>query len=108
MSLPRLLDGAIMSSTVQTVFNVYPLPQAHAVPVDSTQLIIKQVRERFAQSHRQSLRQIGCEPLDDGFVLWGTVSSYYTKQLAQALAASVVGLARIKNRIVVELNTQSR
>jgi hypothetical protein len=97
-----------MSSSVQTVLNLYPSLQAHAARVDSTSLSVKQVRERFAQSHHQSLRQIGCEPLDDGFVLWGTVSSYYTKQLAQALAGSVVGLARIKNRIVVELNAESR
>jgi hypothetical protein len=97
-----------MSSSDQIVFNVYPLPQAHAARVDSTSLSVKQIRERFMQSHHQSLRQIGCEPLDDGFVLWGTVSSYYTKQLAQALAASVVGVARIKNRIVVELNEKPR
>jgi hypothetical protein len=108
MSLTPLHDGAIMPSSVQTVFNAYRLPQAHAVRVDSTSVSVKQVLERFAQSHHQSLRHIGCEPLDDGFVLWGTVSRYYIKQLAQALAGSVVGLARIKNRIVVELNAQSR
>jgi hypothetical protein len=36
------------------------------------------------------------------------VTSYYSKQLAQALAGSVVGLERIKNRIVVELNPKPR
>jgi hypothetical protein len=41
-------------------------------------------------------------------VLWGNVTSYYAKQLAQALAGSIVGLARIKNRIVVKFNAQSR
>jgi hypothetical protein len=97
-----------MSSIVQSVSDVYALPQVHAVRIDATSLSVKQVQERFAQSHHLSLRQIGCEPLDDGVVLWGTVSSYYTKQLAQALAASAVGLERIKNRIVVELNTKPR
>jgi hypothetical protein len=72
------------------------------------QLRVRQVRERFAQCHHRSLRNIGCEPVDGGFVLWGTVSSYYSKQLAQVLAGSVVGLERIKNRIVVELNAEPR
>ena len=76
--------------------------------VDSKQLNIKQVEERLAQSHHGSLRRIGCEPADGSIVLSGTVTSYYTKQLAQALAGSVVGLERIKNRIVVALNEMPR
>ena len=102
--LTRLLDGAIMLLTTQTHPSVGPSPEEPLVRVDSTQLSVTQVKERLAQSHHRSLREVGCEPADGSFVLWGTVTSYYTKQLAQALAGTVVGLERIKNRIVVETN----
>jgi hypothetical protein len=98
----------MMSPIAQTTPIVGPSLQQPAGWVDSTELSVKQVEERLAQSHHRSLRQIGCEPVEGGLVLWGTVTSYYSKQLAQALAGSVVGLERIKNRIVVELNPKPR
>ena len=86
----------------------HPISQTHALRIDSTQSVITQIQERLAQSHHTSLRSVGCDAVGDSFILWGSVSSYYTKQLAQVLAGSVVGLARIKNRIVVEMNRKAR
>jgi hypothetical protein len=97
-----------MSSPVQSAANNLSLPPGRALRVDSTAFSIKQVRQKLVSSHYYSLREVGCEPVDDYFVLWGNVTSYYAKQLAQALAGSIVGLARIKNRIVVKFNAQSR
>jgi hypothetical protein len=97
-----------MSRTTQTTLVANLSPQLSERWIDSTQLSVQQVQERLAQSQYPSLRQIRCESVDGSFVLWGTVSTYYTKQLAQALAGSVVGIERIKNRIVVELNASPR
>jgi hypothetical protein len=95
-----------MSLLAQITLHVR-VPQTPEAPNDSSQLSVKRVRERLAQSHHRSLRQIGCEPVGESFVLWGTVSSYHIKQLAQSLAGSVVGITRIKNRIVVQENAKS-
>jgi hypothetical protein len=97
-----------MSSPAQTAPGNLALSPGRALRVDSTTSSVKQVRQKLVSSHYHSLREVGCEPVDGYFVLWGNVTSYYAKQLAQALAGSVVGLARIKNRIVVELNAKSR
>jgi hypothetical protein len=68
---------------------------------ERTDLIAARILEKFAQSHYASLRRVGCEAVDGSFVLWGSVGSYHTKQLAQVLASSVVELRNIKNRIQV-------
>jgi hypothetical protein len=86
----------------------HPTSQTPALRIDSTQLDVIRIQARLAQSHHTSLRSVGCDAVGDSFILWGSVSSYYTKQLAQVLAGSVVGLARIKNRIVVEMNRKAR
>ena len=73
-----------------------------AIELNAIDLRVKEVRQRLAQSHYGCLRQVGCEPVGGSLVLWGSVTSYYTKQLAQTLAGSIVGIEHIKNRIVVE------
>jgi hypothetical protein len=75
-----------MSLSFQTTPFVRGSLQRPVACVDPTQLVVKQVREQLAQSHHRSLRGVGCEPIEGSFVLWGTVSSYYAKQLAQVLA----------------------
>ncbi|MCS7305862.1 MAG: BON domain-containing protein [Thermoguttaceae bacterium] len=70
--------------------------------------ILGQVRSALAESPIHELRTLQVEPVQNGLVLSGTVSSYYHKQLAQELVRSFcdrVGLALI-NRIQVEWGKQ--
>jgi hypothetical protein len=77
-------------------------PRVPGKELNAIDLTVREVRQRLAQSHYHCLRQVGCEPVGGSFVLWGSVTSYYAKQLAQTLAGSLVGIEHIKNRIVVE------
>lgn len=100
----KQFNGVVMSLTQ----HCHPISQTPALRIGTTELGVMQIQERLAQSHHTSLRNVGCDAVGESFILWGSVSSYYAKQLAQVLAGSVVGLAKIKNRIVVEMNEKAR
>lgn len=71
--------------------------------------MLGQVRSALAESPIQELRHLQVEPVQNGLLLSGTVSSYYHKQLAQELVRSFcdrVGFSLI-NRIKVEGGKES-
>jgi hypothetical protein len=57
---------------------------------------------RFHRSPYLPLRQVSCL-LDDGILtLRGSVPTYYLKQLAQTIGASIQGVRQVINRLDVE------
>jgi osmotically-inducible protein OsmY len=74
------------------------------VGADHEQVSVEVIQERMKESGYLSLRKVGCEIAGGWFVLWGSVPSYYMKQMAQELAGDAVGLEKIKNRIQVRVN----
>jgi hypothetical protein len=83
-----------------------PMCREASLRPDPSEPFVVRIREQFASSHHVSLRKIGCEAVGGSFILWGSVTRYYTKQLAQTLAGSVVGIERIKNRIQVQTSAK--
>jgi hypothetical protein len=90
-----------MSLATNTDFVALPRTSAKA---DDRQLSVEQIEARLKHSGYVSLRKVGCEVAGDSFVLWGSVPNYHMKQVAQALAGKIVGLAKIKNRIQVRVD----
>jgi hypothetical protein len=101
----RLTVGALMSLASAVNSAIEPWP---ATSIDNDEPSMEQIRKRFRQSHYGSLRTIGCEPVGDHVLLWGSVPCYHLKQMAQVLAGGVVGLAKVKNRIQVCPNVEPR
>lgn len=63
---------------------------------------------RLRSSSYQALKAITCEYHEGVLTLQGRVTSYYQKQIAQELVASLGGVREIDNRLVVEAATQFR
>lgn len=60
------------------------------------------LQRQFRTSAYWSIRQLVCEIDSEQIVLRGTLPSYYLKQVAQSLAARVVGVERMHSDIEVE------
>ncbi len=88
--------------------STFPMCREVSLRADPSEPLVARILEQFAKSQYISLRKIGCDAVGGSFILWGSVTRYYTKQLAQTLAGSVVGIERIKNRIQVQTNAKSR
>ena len=73
-----------------------PMCREASLRADPSEPFVARIREQFAKSHYVSLQKIGCDAVEGNFILWGSVTRYYTKQLAQTLAGSVVGIERIR------------
>jgi hypothetical protein len=71
-----------------------------SIPIEDV-WIVGQIRRCLRNSSYRALRGIECDIIDDCFVLRGSVSSYYLKQLAQTLAGNIVGLKKVENHISV-------
>jgi osmotically-inducible protein OsmY len=61
------------------------------------------LRNEFECSPYWALRQIRCDAGQGRIVLRGTVTSFYLKQLAVAMAARVVGVGCVK----IDINVQA-
>jgi osmotically-inducible protein OsmY len=57
---------------------------------------------RLRSSSYQALKAITCEYHDGVLILEGSVPSFYQKQVAQELVASLGGVQQIDNRLVVQ------
>lgn len=64
-------------------------------------LLMNQVASRFQACGHPSLRRVEVSVAVDAVTLQGTLPSFYMKQMAQALAKSVDGVARVVNDTVV-------
>jgi hypothetical protein len=60
------------------------------------------LQKQLLSSPYWSVRQLVCHVGADCVIVRGTVPSYYLKQVAQSLAARVMGLSQIQNDIHVE------
>ena len=60
------------------------------------------LQREFASSPYFPLRQMDCHWREGIVIIRGTVSSYYLKQLAQATAARIAGVGRVRIEIEVE------
>lgn len=56
---------------------------------------------RLAGSGYLPLRKVRCEENEGVLTISGTVPSYYLKQIAQTLVATVEGVTRVENRLEV-------
>ena len=63
--------------------------------------LIAAVKRRLTLSGRPELRKVRVSLDPGGIRLQGSVSSYYLKQLAQASALAVEGVASVHNELVV-------
>jgi hypothetical protein len=61
-----------------------------------------ELEKRLRHSPYWSLRRLVCICQQDRVVLRGTVPSFYLRQVADSLAANVVGLGRVLSEIQVE------
>lgn len=68
----------------------------------STATIISQADLALKNSSYPALRRLFVEGDEDGLVIWGKVSSYFLKQLAQEAVFPVRGSMRLINRVDVE------
>jgi osmotically-inducible protein OsmY len=59
------------------------------------------VKRRLEQSGYYSVRKINIHEHEGVLTLYGSVSSFYLKQVAQAAAAGVPGVEQIHNRVQV-------
>ncbi len=59
------------------------------------------VEDLFRRSGYLALRDVSCVAIGDALYLRGRLPSYYLKQVAQEVAASVAGARRMINRIEV-------
>jgi osmotically-inducible protein OsmY len=67
------------------------------------------VWEQWQASERYELQQLKCEFSDGVLLLFGQVSSFYLKQLAQESVRDVAGVNRILNQLEVnDLSTTHR
>ena len=63
--------------------------------------VSRAIQHRFEQSAYRSLRQVRCEWRDGALTLFGEVPTFFLKQMAQTIAASVNGAVAIANQIDV-------
>lgn len=56
---------------------------------------------RFRRSGYPFLRQIRCDFSEGVLRLWGTVPTFYLKQLAQELASHTPGVEQVRNNVFV-------
>lgn len=74
-------------------------PGTHtAAPVDPVHAA---VGDALSQSSYATLSLVGYDVDGDHVVLRGEVTSYYLKQMAQALVQRLAGVRRVDNRLVV-------
>jgi osmotically-inducible protein OsmY len=72
-------------------------------PVSSVRLDpARQAESRLRDSSYVGLRKVRCDFHEGVLTLRGRVPSFYTKQLAQSLAACVPGVEEVVNRIEVQ------
>jgi BON domain len=82
----------------------YPASSKGAVfPVSSSRLDPARLAEsRLRASSYPELRSVRCDFHEGVLTLRGRVSSFYTTQLAQTLAARIPGVEEVVNRIQVQ------
>ena len=68
---------------------------------DPTVVAAAVAKSRLQQSSYPEVRNVSCEVRDDVLILSGRVSSYYFKQLAQALVADANGAMQVNNQVNV-------
>jgi osmotically-inducible protein OsmY len=74
-----------------------------ALPVPAGRLEPARLAEsRFRGSSYPELRRVRCDFHEGVLTLRGKVSTFYTTQLAQALAARIPGVEEVVNRIEVK------
>lgn len=61
--------------------------------------------QHFQTSQHHELRQLRCEFRDGTLSIYGHVSSYYLKQLAQELVRQIAGVDRIHNQLEVDYHS---
>ncbi len=74
------------------------LPQ-HTAPASPG--LLEQLRQVLQSSTHREIRNAHCEIQGDTVVLQGQVSSFYLKQVAQALVASIERVQLIRNELTV-------
>ena len=88
----------LMSSSAAT--NQATTVSSSAV-LSNDQRIAAALRDRIQQSPYLPIRQLTCEFREGVAILRGTVPTYYTRQIAIALAHSVDGVQELDDRIQV-------
>jgi osmotically-inducible protein OsmY len=74
---------------------------ARLSPAHSDRALLAAVAQALASTGHASLRKLDIEVNGGIVVLWGEVTSYYQKQLAQETAQRVNGAGRVANGIEV-------
>jgi hypothetical protein len=65
------------------------------------------LRQQLRASPYWSIRQLVCDIDQNRIIVRGTVTSFYLKQIAQSLAANVVGIACVQSEIDVQPESAS-
>jgi hypothetical protein len=80
------------------------MSQLHAKEAEKSPLLQESsiLEQRFRNSAYWSLRRLVCIREQDYVIVRGTVPSYYLRQVADSLAASVVGPRHVLSEIRVE------
>ena len=83
--------------------NAYPHPAAPGLPAARrpAEAVEVRLKNALAESHYHALRTIKCRVVSGEATLEGALDSYYHKQVAQAIAARVPGVVRVRNLIRV-------
>jgi hypothetical protein len=77
------------------------LENDRTVPAVEYREVVERAEARLRSSAYRELRDVFCSYRDGILTLHGRVSSFYLKQLAQALTAGLDGIARLNNRLEV-------
>jgi osmotically-inducible protein OsmY len=74
-------------------------------PIDRLAPAHPEAEQRLRRSRYLALQDVRCIAADDAVYLYGCLPSFYLKQVAQEIAASVEGIQRVVNRIEVHAPT---
>src|SRR5262245_23058871 len=96
-SARMILDAKEVSAASRTA----PAALRRAEVCRTESSVAAEVSRRLQESSYPALRRIACDEHETVLTLRGRVPSFHVKQLAQALAAGVVGVEVIANRIEV-------
>lgn len=78
-----------------------PNPVTPFLPLPRSSSLCRQSRFRLAETTYPALRRVEIEDRQGTLILTGRVSTFYLKQVAQAVVARVKGVKSIVNRIEV-------
>jgi osmotically-inducible protein OsmY len=85
---------------------IHPPHQAPVPPLVPTDSIQHSVQKALDESPYPEIRHVRCEQQRDTTFLRGSVSCYYSKQLAQETVKNVPGVSHVVNAVEVHPRTK--